>query len=455
MGSKARHGFVKRRQLNKPMRSLAKICFAGILLVGTGARAVTELNYWLWDQNQLPVYRACADEFEKQNPDIKIKITQTGWNDYWSALNSAFIFGIGPDVLTNHLAGFPELIAYNLLVDIGPLIARDKISTDIYYSGLFNIWGKDGKQYGLPKDWDTVAMVYNKSMLEKAGIDPKSLLNLDWNPKDGGSFGQLVARLSIDANGKNGLEADFKPKNVRQYGLLIRGQSDGFGSVEWSHLAISNGFQFYDGPWSRHFYYDDPKLAETIRWIADTELNKGFIIPAKDAGLSRAPLLFAAQKGAFAFVSSGDINWCKENCQFEIGFAPLPEGPVGPKAVLFPGLADSIWVGSRHQEEAWKWVKFLASSQAQKIVGASGLAFPAIPEATELAKDTLAKSGIDVSFYISEAADPNPTFLLPISLWEREILRITDPAFDLIFFSGEDAGKTLKAANEKVNALFN
>jgi multiple sugar transport system substrate-binding protein len=455
MGLKARHGVVERRQSNKTMRCLARISFAGILLAGTVARAVTELNYWLWDQYQLPVYRACADEFEKQNPDIKIKITQTGWSDYWSALNRAFIFGVGPDVLTNHVAGFPELIAYNLLVDIGPLIARDKISTDVYFSGLFKIWGKDGKQYGLPKDWGTVAMVYNKLMLEKAGIDPKSLLNLHWNPKNGGSFGQLVAQLSIDANGKNGLEADFKPKNVRQYGLLIRGQPDGFGPVEWSHLAISNGFKFYDGPWSRHFYYDDPKLAETIQWMADTELNKGYIVPAQDARESGAPLLFAAQKGALAFVGSGDINWCKENCQFEIGFAPLPEGPVGHQAVLFPGLADSIWVGSKHQEEAWKWVKFLASSQAQKIVGGSGLALPAIPEATELAKDALAKRGIDITFYISEAADPNPVFLLPISFCEREILRITDPAFDLIFFSGEDAGKTLKAANEKVNALFN
>jgi hypothetical protein len=28
--------------------------------------------------------------------------------------------------------------------------------------------------------------------------------------------------------------------NVKQYGLLIRGEPDGFGPVEWSHLALSN-----------------------------------------------------------------------------------------------------------------------------------------------------------------------------------------------------------------------
>ena len=59
------------------------ILLASSVLAGTSAHAVTELNYWLWDQNQPPAYQACADAFEKQNPDIKIKITQTGWTNYW------------------------------------------------------------------------------------------------------------------------------------------------------------------------------------------------------------------------------------------------------------------------------------------------------------------------------------------------------------------------------------
>jgi multiple sugar transport system substrate-binding protein len=435
------------------MQYLTRILLACSFLAGTAARAVTEINYWLWDQNQLPAYQACADEFEKQNSDIKIKITQTGWYDYWSALSTAFVFGTGPDVITNHLARFPEFIENNLLVDIGPLIVRDKVPTDIYYGGLVNVWGRDGKQYGLPKDWDTIAIVYNKALLDKAGIDPKSLSNLDWNPKDGGSFGQLIAKLTVDANGKTGLDAGFDPKNVKQYGLVLGGEVDGFGQVEWSHLAVSNGFKFYDGPWAKHFNYDDPKLAETIQWIADMELKKGLIVPAKDARQAGTDALFAGQKGALAFVGSWEIHWCTENCKFDIGFVPLPVGPVG-RRTMFNGLADSIWVASKHQEEAWKWVKFLASPEAQKIVGSYGVVFPAIPEATVAAKTKMAERGVDVSAFVDEAVDPNATFLFPITDRASEVLRITGAAFDAIFFYGEDAAKTLKAANDKVNALF-
>jgi len=231
------------RQTNKntpmKMRCLTRILLVSSILANVSAYAATEINYWLWDNNQLPSYQACAEAFEKNHPDIKIKITQTGWFDYWTALSSGFVSSTAPDVFWNHLSRYPDFVENNLLVDLAPLITRDKVPTDIYVGGLVKVWGRNEKQYGLPKDWDTIGIVYNKAMLDKAGIDPKSLWNLDWNPKDGGSFGQTIAKLTVDANGKTALEAGFDPKNVVQYGLLINGLSDGFGHEEWANFAAS------------------------------------------------------------------------------------------------------------------------------------------------------------------------------------------------------------------------
>ena len=44
----------------------------------TSTAAKGKINYWLWDDKQLPAYQACADEFTKANPDINVKITQRG-----------------------------------------------------------------------------------------------------------------------------------------------------------------------------------------------------------------------------------------------------------------------------------------------------------------------------------------------------------------------------------------
>jgi len=423
------------------------------MFAGAPALAVTEINYWLWDNNQLPSYRACADAFEKENPDIKIKITQTGWFDYWTALSTAFVSGTAPDVFWNHLSRYPDFVVNNLLVDLSPLIARDHVPTDIYVGGLVKVWGRGDKQYGLPKDWDTIGIVYNKAMLEKQGIDPKFLWDLDFNPADGGSFDQVLAKLTVDANGRNGLDSGFDRQNIAQYGLLLNGQSDGLGHEEWANFAASLGWNYSAGPWATHFNYDDPRLIDTVRWFADTSLKKGFVVPAKDAREAAATGLFAAQKGALALTGSWLVHWYEENCKFAIGFAPLPKGPVGRKSVI-NGLADSIWVGSKHQEEAWKWVKFLASPEAQKIVARFAVVFPAIPEAAEISMKGMAAKGADVSAFVEEAKQPDGTFFLPISEHASDVVRILRANFDAIFLEGADVEKTLKAANKEVNALF-
>lgn len=434
-------------------KQMIKIMLAGGILSGIPALASTEINYWLWDNNQLPSYKACAEAFEKKNPEIKVKITQTGWFDYWTALSTGFVSGTAPDVFWDHLSRYPEFVENNLLVDLAPLIARDGVATDIYVGGLVKVWGRESKQYGLPKDWDTIGLVYNKAMLDRAKVDPKSLWNLDWNPNDGGSFGQLLAKLTIDAKGKNGLDPGFDRQNVMQYGLLLDGQSDGLGHTEWANFAGSLGWNYSAGPWATHFNYDDPKLVETIRWFADVSLKKAFIVPAKDARQAQATGLFAAQKGALALTGSWLVHWYAENCKFAIGFAPLPNGPLGRKSVI-NGLADSIWVGSKHQEEAWKWVKFLASPEAQKIVGGYGVVFPAIPEAAEISEKKMAEKGADVSAFVDEAKAPQGTFFLPISEHASDSVRILRANFDAIFLEGADVETTLKAANKEVNSLF-
>jgi multiple sugar transport system substrate-binding protein len=83
-----------------------KIVLTAGILSGISAPAATEINYWLWDNNQLPSYKACAEAFEKENPDIKVKITQTGWFDYWTALSTAFVSGTAPDVFWDHLSRY-------------------------------------------------------------------------------------------------------------------------------------------------------------------------------------------------------------------------------------------------------------------------------------------------------------------------------------------------------------
>ena len=60
---------------------------------------------------------------------------------------------------------------------------KDGFNVNQYQEGLADLWmGQDGKRYGLPKDFDTVAIFYNKKLIDDAGVKEADLQNLTWNP---------------------------------------------------------------------------------------------------------------------------------------------------------------------------------------------------------------------------------------------------------------------------------
>lgn len=416
------------------------------------AEGVT-IRYGLWDANQQPAYEACAAKFHEQNPGITVKIEQQGWDDYWSGIQTGMVGGTAPDVFTNHLAKYPEFAAKEQLLDIEPLVKRDGVDTSVYLSGLADLWGRDGKRYGLPKDWDTVAVIYNQAMLDAAGVTVDELGDLTWNPQDGGSFGELIKKLTLDEAGKNALDPAFDKTKVVQYGFIPQNTGGAYGQTQWSMYAASMGWKFNDGPWATSYYYDDPRLAETVQWYADLNLVDGVAPPLADIDSLGANTLFTSGKGALTTDGSWMIGYYTDNSEFSVGFAPLPAGPEGRKS-MFNGLADSIFIGTPHQEEAWQWVKYAASKECADIVGSFGVVFPAQQSGVDAALAKYQEKGLDVSAFTTQALDPQGTFLFPIADRASEISAIMEPAMDSIMLGQSKAADALKAANAEINGLF-
>jgi len=416
------------------------------------AESVT-IRYGLWDGNQQPAYEACAAKFHEANPGITVKVEQAGWGDYWNGVQTGMVSGTAPDVFTNHLAKYPEFAAKEQLVDLQPFIERDGVDTKQYLPGLADLWGRDGKTYGLPKDWDTIAVVYNQDMLDKAGVTVEELNNAEWNAQDGGSFGQIIKKLTLDANGKNALDADFDKTNVVQYGFIPGGGGGAYGQTQWSHWAVSNGFKFNDGLYATKYYYDDPKLAETIQWYANLNLVDGVAPTLADIKSLGANALFTGAKGALTTDGSWMIGSYVKDSTFKVGFARLPKGPEGRKS-MFNGLADSIWVGSQHQEESWQWLKFASSPECENIVGSYGVVFPAIQSGVDAALAAYEAKGVDVSAFTLQATEANGTFLFPVTDYASEIGPIMDAIMDSIMLGEKSAVDGLKEGNDQVNALF-
>ena len=419
-----------------------------------GGKATGEISYWLWDNNQKPAYQQCAEAFHTANPDATVKITQYAWDDYWSGVTNGFVAGTAPDVFTNHLSKYPEFVTQGQLVALDDTIAADGMKTDIYQKGLADLWvGQDGKRYGLPKDFDTVAVFYNKKLIKDAGLAEADLGAMTWNPTDGGTYEKMIAHLTVDASGKRGDESGFDKSKVKVYGLgLDGGSGGGNGQTQWSMYSGTTGWNFTDkNPWGTKYNYDKPEFQNTIAWMRSL-IEKGYMPSIESVTGQSSADIYGAGKTAMITNGSWMISQMFSYKGVQTGLAPTPTGPSGKRASMYNGLADSVWAGSKNKPAAVKWVEYLGSAACQDVIGKSGVVFPAIPSGTTAAQAAFKAKGIDVTPFLTQVNDKT-TFLFPITDHASEILTIMNAAVDAVF-TGKAKADTLTAANTQVNALF-
>jgi multiple sugar transport system substrate-binding protein len=420
---------------------------------GSSASASGEINYWLWDANQLPAYQQCATDFHAANPDLTVKITQRGWDDYWSTLTNAFVAGTAPDVFTDHLSKFPDFVAKHQLLPLDSAVTTDKVDMKQFIPGLADLWvGQDGKRYGLPKDWDTVGLFYNKAMTKAAGLTDAQMAKLSWNPDDGGSYEKAIAHLTVDKNGKRGDEAGFDKTKVAVYGLGLAGSGSGQGQTEWSFLTGTTGWTHTDkNPWGTKYNYDDPKFQQTITWWASLA-DKGYMPKLETTVGASVADTFGAGKAAINTNGDWMIGQYSGYKGVQVGIAPTPTGVDGKRSSMFNGLADSISASTKNPAGATKWVEYLASPKCQDVVASKAVVFPAIKTSSDLAEKAFAAKGTDVSAF-TEQVKGGTTFLFPITDNAAKIDAIMKPAMDAVV-SGKAPASSLTDANKQVNELF-
>lgn len=427
---------------------------AGCSASGARDDGTTTISYGLWDSNQLPAYEQCATNFEAANDGFDIVVEQIGWDDYWSKITTGFVSGENYDVFTSHVAYYPEFQSNGQVLPLDEFIERDNVDLSIYQDGLVELWqNPEGEQYGLPKDFDTIALFYNEQMTEAAGITPEELANLTWNPQDGGTYEEVIARLTVDANGVRGNEPGFDKDNVETYGLWMEGAGGADGQTQWTFLTATLGWSQTAEPWATEYQYDDEAFADTIAWWYSL-VEKGYM-PSFEAqtGISWADQLTA---GNAALVPNG--SWMighvfgAASDTFTPAVAPTPVGPSGERASMLNGLADNISATTQNPDAAWEWVKYLGSAECQDVVAEAAVVFPAIKTSTEKAFDAFESKGIDVSPF-TDHVENGTTTLYPITDNKSDVNSIMTPVMESIM-SGSSGVDVLDAANKQVNALF-
>ncbi|MBW6194724.1 extracellular solute-binding protein, partial [Pseudomonas aeruginosa] len=96
------------------------------------------------------------DEFEKQNPDIKVEMETTPWDQYWVKLEAATTGGNMPDVVTMHSSESYKYMSQNALMGLDDVIKENDIDMGNFTEGIADFYTLEDELYAIPKDASVV-----------------------------------------------------------------------------------------------------------------------------------------------------------------------------------------------------------------------------------------------------------------------------------------------------------
>ena len=370
----------------------------GISTGGSGGKVT--LTYALWDPHEQIGYQKSIDEFEKIHPDIKVDIENIPYGSYEQKITAEFITGGAPDLFWVNTPWLGTFVKDGILTDIAPLIRANHIDMSQYYPQLVALHSRNGAIYGLPKDWDTIALYYNKNYFSKIGLQVPS--DLSWSTDGTGSFVSFLKQATTDTSGHNALSPQFNPGKVATYALGVYNDPQS----GWGNYVAELGGKIIPYPYAPFTSMNTLAFQQGMSFLTDTLTNDHVIVPGAETGpnANGNNLLTLFTQGKVAMWEAGDWNTTtvKSTVSFPVGVATLPIGP-GGRVSVFNGLIDGLNSHTPHPKQAWELEQWLGSAQSQKILGEGGYIWPAIKNLDPLFQQYWAKQGIDMSAFLTEA----------------------------------------------------
>ncbi|MFE0018270.1 ABC transporter substrate-binding protein [Mesorhizobium sp. NPDC059054] len=329
------------------LRSISLIA-AGMLAVvyassSSAAPVELEVSSWKGGGVEIANFPELIAKFEKQNPDIRIKLTYLSRGDTDTVMPARMQGGDAPDVL---------------MVD--PVLARQwgradqllELSDQPWISALSDDYlantKVDGKLYSLPTELSLLGIFGNLDLMKKAGVT---------------SFPQNVAMMA---------EACGKLKKAGISPMLMPAK-DG-----WAPQAFATALALKDGG------KQNPGYAQSFvdgkrKFVDDANFNRGFeaIRALVDAGCFNPKInlgvdawslaLSEFRAGRVAFLVQGGWNIIPfqtgaKKLNFSFGPFPALDGNSG----VAPYVITTSWAISKHSKKidaAKKWVAFWARDE--------------------------------------------------------------------------------------------
>ncbi len=331
------------------------------------------LNYWTVF-NDVGQLREFADQYQLQRPYVTVNIRQVRYDEFDDLFTNALADDIGPDIISTHvrwlrkyesrLSSMPSSVTVARIEQGGGLDKSIKVTNETVplptQRGIANNFIRTvaddviirDRVYGLPLAMDTLALYYNKTMLDAAGIPEP--------PRTWTDFLDTVGKLTkINASGvivQSGV-ALGTGNNIENatdiFSLLLL--QNGVTPMNETGVLFANGIERspvgHPTLEALRFYTDFARpTKEVYSWNESRE-------SARDA--------FARGSTAFYFGFAFESRALRARAaQLDIDVIPVPQLNEGAPVNVANYWVETVVRKSRHQDEAWDFIRFMTTPQS-------------------------------------------------------------------------------------------
>ncbi len=254
-----------------------------------------------------------AEQFNRENPDIRIKPVYAG--SYQDSVAKA---------LTAQKGGTPPQLAVLLSTDMFTLIDEDAIvpidsvakteEDKKWLGGFYDAFMQNsrtgGHVWGVPFQRSTIVMYYNKELFKEAGLDPERA------PATWKELVEVAGKLTKkDASG-----------NVTQWGIEI---PSGGAFAYWLFQALTTpNDAILMNEAGNEVYLDKPGVIEAAEFWHDLAYKHG-VMPKGTTDWGTTPKDFLEKKAAIVWTTTGNLTNIRSNAKFPYGVAMMPRNKRG------------------------------------------------------------------------------------------------------------------------------
>ncbi len=278
-----------------------------------------------------------------QADGVTVKYVPTA--EFGKAIVNQLSSGTAPDLF------YLEDFAAQGLISSGRILPLNGlVNTRDFLPSLNRIFSKDGKQYGVAKDFNTLVLYYNRDLFDQAKVAYPNE-NDTWN-----EFAQKITAVQKALG--SGFFGTCFPAEYSRFGAFA-------AATGWKPI-LSSGNTILDN-----------RFKSAFKWYTDL-VKAGVAIKPSKISAGWGGDCIKSGKVATAFEGGWALGFLRDNApNLKYGTTLLPLDPASKKrGNLIYTVAWAINAGTKNRAAAVKVFNALTSVEAQQFILRSGLALP-------------------------------------------------------------------------------